>query len=141
MNDAALVYPMCALVALTAVVLVTLFRRRVGAVRSAQVPAKYFRVYQGAAEPEASAQASRHFTNLFEAPTLFYVACVTAIATQQVTLALTVLAWAYVLARLVHAWIHLGPNRLTPRIRIYGLSWLVLLAMWITLAVNVAKGD
>ncbi len=140
MSNASLVYPMCALVALTAFVLVTMFRRRVGAVRAAQVPARFFRVYQGAAEPEASAQASRHFTNLFEAPTLFYVACVAAIATQQVTPTMTVLAWAYVLARLVHAWIHLGANRLTPRIRIYGVSWLVLVAMWITLAVNVTRG-
>jgi hypothetical protein len=140
MSNASLVYPMCAMVALTAFVLVTLFRRRVGAVRAEKVPAKYFRVYQGAAEPEAAAQASRHFTNLFEAPTLFYVVCVTAIATQRVTLAMTVLAWGYVLARVVHAWIHLGPNRLTPRIRIYGLSWLVLLAMWSTLAVSVARG-
>ena len=139
MNDAALVYPMGALVALTVFVLVTLFRRRVGAVRTEQVPAKYFRVYQGAAEPEASAQASRHFTNLFEAPTLFYVACVAAIATHQATLVMTVLAWAYVLARVVHAWILLGANRLTPRIRIYGVSWLVLVAMWITLLVNVAS--
>jgi hypothetical protein len=139
MSDAQLVYPMFALVALTVFVLVTMFRRRVGAVRSEQLSAKYFRVYQGAAEPEASAQASRHFTNLFEAPTLFYVVCVTAIATQQATLAMVVLAWAYVLARVVHAWIHLGANRLTPRIRIYGVSWLILVVMWITLLVNVAS--
>jgi hypothetical protein len=140
MSNASLVYPMCALFALTLFVLVTMFRRRVGAVRAEQVPAKYFRVYQGAAEPEASAQASRHFTNLFEAPTLFYVACVTAIATQQATLAMVVLAWGYVLARVAHAWIHLGANRLTPRIRIYGVSWLMLVAMWITLLANVARG-
>ena len=41
MSNASLIYPMCALFALTVFVLVTMFRRRVGAVRAEQVPAKY----------------------------------------------------------------------------------------------------
>ena len=36
----------------------------------------YYRIYQdqGVPEPESAAKAARHFSNLFEAPTLFYVA-------------------------------------------------------------------
>ena len=140
MANAQLEYPMFALVVLTACVLVITFRRRVAAVRSEQVPARYYRVYQGAVEPAPALQASRHFTNLFEAPTLFYVVCVAAIATQQVTLTLVVLAWAYVAARVVHAWIHVGANRLASRIRAYFASWLILAAMWVVLVGNLSAG-
>lgn len=137
MNKASLVYPMFAMVALTAVVLVTLFRRRVRAVRDKQLSVGYFSTFQGAVEPEFTAQASRHFTNLFEAPTLFYVACVAAIATGEVAIAMVVLAWIYVAARVIHAYIHLGTNRIGRRIRTYFGSWLVLAAMWVMLVVNV----
>lgn len=137
MSNAGLVYPMFAMVVLTAVVLVTLFRRRVRAVREKQLPVGYFSTFQGAVEPEFTAQASRHFTNLFEAPTLFYVVCVATIATSEVTIAMVVLAWAYVAARLVHAYIHLGTNRIGNRIRTYFSGWLILAAMWVMLVVNV----
>jgi hypothetical protein len=138
MNPLSLIYPMFAMVLLTATVLVILFRSRVRAVREQKVTTKYFRIYQGETEPEESAKPARHFTNLFEAPTLFYAACLTAMVTRQSGVAIVVLAWAYVAARLIHAYIHLGSNRLRPRIRAYFAGWLVLLTMWIALVAGVA---
>ena len=138
MNDAALVYPMLAMVMLTACVLSTLFQRRTRAVKKGQLSGRFFRVYQGEVEPEEAAKASRHFANLFEAPVLFYVACVTAIATRQVTLLTVVLAWAYVALRVAHAYIHLGANRLRQRIPVYFASWAILLALWIMIALGAA---
>src|SRR5678816_693297 len=73
MSVSSLVYPMAAMFLVTVVVLVRLFRSRVAAVRAGQVEASYFRLYQGGDEPESTRKVSRHFTNLFEAPTLFYV--------------------------------------------------------------------
>ena len=133
-----LIYPMFAMVLLTALILVILFRSRVRAVRENQVTAKYFRLYQGEVEPEAIAKPARHFSNLFEAPTLFYAACLTAMVTAQNGTTIVVLAWAYVAARVVHAYIHLGSNRLRLRIRAYFASWLVLLAMWVMLVLGVS---
>jgi hypothetical protein len=129
---------MFAMVVLTAVVLATLFRSRVGAVRRGLVSADYFRIYQGAVEPESSAKSARHFTNLFEAPVLFYVVCLAAMITHFTGAAMQVLAWVYVAARTVHAYIHLGGNRLRHRIRAYFFSWFVLFAMWVYLAAAVA---
>lgn len=71
MSDAALVFPMLALVVLTAAVLGILFSRRTRAVSQGRVSTRYFRSYQGEVEPEDAATASRHFSNLFEAPVLF----------------------------------------------------------------------
>ena len=139
MGAFALVYPMAAMVLLTASVLVILFRSRVRAVREGKVTAHYFRIYQGESEPEGSAQAARHFINLFEAPTLFYAAGITAMVVGDTDVAVLVLAWAYVVARVAHALIHLGGNRIRHRLRAYFAGWLILLAMWIQVVVHVAR--
>lgn len=138
MNDFRLVYPMFAMVLLTATVLVILFRSRVRAVRTNKVSIKYFRIYQGETEPEETAKPARHFANLFEAPVLFYAACVTAMLTQDTGLAALTLAWSYVAARVLHTYIHLGANRVRHRLRAYFAGWLVLMALWIHIVVHVA---
>ncbi len=138
MNNYQLVYPMFALVLLTMVVLATLFRRRVRAVRQGTVSMRYFGIYQGQGEPEESAKAARHFSNLFEAPTLFYAGCLAAMVTHDAGIAVQVLAWGYVAARVVHAIIHLGANRIGHRMRIYFAGWLALAALWIQVLAHVA---
>jgi hypothetical protein len=124
---------MFAMVLLTFVVLVIMFRSRVRAVREGLVPVTYFRLYQGAAEPESTAKPARHFANLFEAPLLFYVVCLAAMVLHFTGIGMQALAWMYVAARIMHAYIHLGGNRLRWRMRIYFLSWIVLLSMWVYL--------
>lgn len=135
----ALVYPMFAMVLLTAVVLTITYRARVRAVRENVLPSAYYRIYQGGTEPDYAAKPARHFVNLFEAPTLFYAACLVALATRATGPAILVLAWAYFALRVIHAWIHIGSNRLRHRIRIYAVSWVVLLALWICVVVAVAR--
>jgi hypothetical protein len=71
-----LIFPMFAMVLLTFSTLARLFLARNKSVAEGEVNPQYFRVYQGGAEPEASAKLARHFANLFEAPVLFYAACV-----------------------------------------------------------------
>lgn len=138
MNPQLLVYPLAAMVVLTFSVLVRLFRARVRAIKTAEVDVAYFRVYQNGTEPEASAKLARHFTNLLEAPVLFYVACVAAMAANKVSAVLLGLAWLYVLARAIHTFVHTGANRLRHRVNAYFFSWLVLLAIWLVLVVSIA---
>ncbi|MEO8742947.1 MAG: MAPEG family protein [Lysobacteraceae bacterium] len=140
MTDFTLVYPMFAMVALTATVLVILFRSRVRAVRGGKVNMTYFRTYQGEIEPDETAKPSRHFVNLFEAPTLFYAACITAMIVHDSGIALLALAWVYVVVRTLHTFIHLGGNRIRHRMRAYFASWLVLFAIWVHIVVHVAMG-
>ena len=138
MNKFDLVYPMFALVMLSTIVLVKLFRSRVSAVKEGHVSSAYFRIYQGEREPEKTAKASRQFSNLFEAPTLYYAACVTAMVVNDVSPWLLMMAWLYVVARVAHAYVHLGKNRLRHRIRAYFASWIVLVGMWLHIVVYTA---
>ena len=138
MSPFALIYPMFAMVLLTAMALVILFRSRVRAVRQGKVTTKYFRIYQGETEPEETAKPARHFANLFEAPVLFYAGCLAAMVTHDGGALIQTLAWLYVAARAVHTYIHLGANRLGRRINAYFASWLVLMALWVHVVVHVA---
>ena len=135
-----MIYPMFAMVLLTFAVLMKMFRARVRALREGKVSAAYFRIYQGGVEPEFTAKPARHFTNLFEAPVLFYVVCLAAMITHFTGIAMQVLAWAYVAARLVHAFVHLGANRIRKRVRAYFISWLILLGMWVYLVAGISLG-
>jgi hypothetical protein len=99
----------------------------------------YFRTFQGSVvEAEFTVKPQRHFANLFEAPTLFYAACLAAMVTGVTGTLVVVLAWLYVALRYLHAYIHLGGNRVRYRMRAYFAGWLCLLALWVTVAVGVA---
>ena len=81
---------------------------------------------------------ARHFANLFEAPVLFYAGCLAAMLAGITGWAVLSLAWAYVTARYVHAYIHLGGNRVRYRLRAYFVGWLLLLGLWVYVAAAVA---
>ncbi len=138
MYDYWLIYPMFAMVLLAFSVLVKLFRARSQSVADGTMNASYFKTYQGQIEPESSLKLARHFANLFEAPVLFYVCCLAAMATNATSLPILALAWLYVIFRIAHAHIHTGSNQLVPRIYAYFSSWLVLLSMWTLLVFRVA---
>ncbi len=136
----ALVYPMAAMVLLTALALVLMVLGRFAAVKRGEVDGRFYKTYQGhEGEPRKVAQRTRHFANLFESPVLFYAACITAMVVGRGTGLIVWLAWAYVVCRVIHAFVHLGSNRIPPRMAVYGASWVVLLAIWGTLVVGVAS--
>lgn len=112
MNNHQLVFPMLAMVLLSFSVLVRLFRARSKLVGEGKIKLSFLLVYQGEAEPEQSAKLARHFSNLYEAPVLFYVCCVAALALNVTGSVFLLLAWAYVATRVVHTFIHTGRNRI-----------------------------
>ena len=138
MSQYALLFPMLALVFLTFGVSVALFRARVRSVREGHTPVSYFRVFQGSAEPEYLAQRTRHYVNLFETPVLLDAGCLAAMVAGVTGPVVVGLAWVYVSARVLHAWVHLGGNRVRHRLRAFALGWVCLLGLWISVAVGVA---
>jgi hypothetical protein len=130
-----ILYPVFAMVALVAFVLNRMRSMRFAAVRSGEIGAGFFRAYEGE-EPEALRVVSRHFTNLFEMPVLFYVAVLMTYVTGQVTLILVALAWLYVALRYAHSFVHLGSNGLIQRFTVYIASAVVLFVMYAALLVQ-----
>ena len=133
-----LVYPMAAMVLLTFLVVAKTFFGRVQAVKAGETDASYFKTYQEGRESRKGAQMSRNVINLFEAPTLFYAVCVAGMVAGQNSGILVALAWTYVVTRVVHSYIHIGKNKIQPRLVAYFSGWLVLLGMWGTLVAGVA---
>lgn len=130
-----LVYPMFAMVLLTAGVMMIMFRSRVRAVRSKDVRLNYFKTYNSLEVPEYMITPARHFTNLFETPVLFYAGCLAAMVLNRQGPVVLCLAWGYVLTRYLHAYIHLGKNDVMVRTQVYALSWIFLIALWVSLVV------
>lgn len=137
MNEFSLIYPMFAMVMLTFTILLVLFRNRVESVGKGEISAYFYKTYQGEVEPDSSLKLTQHVTNIFEAPTLFYVACLAAMIMNEHALMFQLLAWAYVLLRAAHAYIHIGSNKLKRRITVYFTSWIVLLLMWAHLVIKI----
>ena len=50
------------------------------------------------------------------------------------------LAWLFVLSRLVHAYIHTGTNYISHRFNTFAVGVVVLLAMWAIFAVRILAG-
>jgi len=87
--------------------------------------------------PERATQIANAFHNQLELPMLFYVVVALILTTRTNSIEFVVLAWAFVVSRLVHAYIHTGSNRVDRRFYAMLAGMLILVAMWLTFAVRV----
>jgi hypothetical protein len=117
MSPIKMLYPMLALVLLTLGAFANLLRARVRALRERSVDIDFYRHFSGGAEPDYAIRASRHYSNLFELPILFYASGAAAIALGRVNRISVTLAWAFVAARALHTLVHLGSNAVPVRLR------------------------
>ena len=78
--------------------------------------------------------------NQLEIPVLFYVLTVLVIITRHADVLFVVMAWIFVLMRVVHAYVHVTTNRVPRRGAAFGLCLLVLILMWVIFAVRILLG-
>ena len=129
-----LLYPVFVQVALTFFLLVWMGRARLGALRDKEVKLPDIAVGQRA-WPMRVQQISNTYQNQFELPLLFYA--LIALAAQHARLidyTMVVLAWAFVVTRLIHACIYTTSNVIRWRFNVFALGMLILLAMWVLFA-------
>ena len=81
---------------------------------------------------------NRNLMNLLELPVLFYVVCLGFYVTGTATTLALVLAWAYVVLRVLHSAIHLTYNNVFHRLPVFAASNGVLVALWIRWAIALA---
>ncbi|MBT8061500.1 MAG: hypothetical protein HKO64_01495 [Xanthomonadales bacterium] len=89
---------------------------------------------KGRALLTGSAASADNFSNQFEMPVLFYLAIVLALMLLIQDAVLVVLAWSYVVLRIVHSFIHTTYNHVMHRFWVYIGSCAVLMIMWVRLA-------
>lgn len=133
-----MIYPMFAMILLTFFIGLYTFYVRVMAVRKREVNYRAYLLMQSDQFPDYVQKASRNFNNQFEIPMLFYVVCLAFIALEVTSGLAMILAWAFVVVRIVHALIHLTYNHLVHRFSVFWLSALVVLAMWVHLILVIA---
>jgi hypothetical protein len=134
-NQKLVLLPMLVVVLLTFIGLLRMFVLRAAAAKV--VDPAFYRTYTGGSEPEAAHVAARHWNNLFELPTLFYAACLTAFLLGAVTTFTLVCAWGFVAGRVVQSAVHLTSNIVPLRGAAFVLGALFLFALWGQLALAV----
>ena len=131
MDATAILHPAIVLVFWTFVVLLMVPKRRFRAAREGKVKSRDFAYGESENVPGDVRLANRNYVNLLELPVLFYFACVVVYVTARVDAWTVGLAWAYVGLRIAHSLVHLTYNRVMHRMRVFALSVVVLLALWI----------
>lgn len=137
-DPAALVRPVIALVALTAVVWILMFVFRNLTVIRGRVSVDYYKAFRGPEAPDDWVERpARTFMNLLETPVLFYVGCVLMLVMHRCDAAQLQLAWIFVGVRALHAIIYIGFNHVPSRLGAYVASCVALAVMWFRFSAQV----
>jgi hypothetical protein len=130
-NALAIWGPVFAMMALVLVVAYLTFRERVRQFKALHVHPQKVATRGAFAAALKDTRCADNFSNLFETPVMFYVACIGLFVTQTVSPAALILAWVYVLLRVGHSLVHCGSNVVMTRFKLFAGSMLVLLGLWL----------
>jgi hypothetical protein len=136
MTVQAILAPLFVLVALTFALTIWMGALRVAAVRRGEVRVRGIALGQSNWPPRVQ-QISNCFDNQFQLPMLFYVLTILALFLKKADELFVVMAWIFVLLRIVHAAIHVTSNHVGRRFQAFAAGMVVLLLMWIIFAVRV----
>jgi len=125
--------PVVALLAWTMVMWVWMYATRIPAMLKAGIDAKGMVGSTGASLraqlPENVSWKADNYNHLHEAPTLFYAVAIVLAIIGQGDGFNTVLAWAYVILRVLHSIVQSTVNRVALRFALFALSSLALMAL------------
>jgi hypothetical protein len=85
-------------------------------------------------------QVQYSFSNQFELPVLFYVLTILAYVTHHAGTLFVVLAWVFVIFRLLQAYVHVTNNKVRLRGAFFIVSALALAIMWIVFIFQILTG-
>jgi len=87
--------------------------------------------------PRRATQFGYAFANQFELPVLFYVLTILVIITHHADRLFVLLAWIFVLMRVLQAVVHVTNNNVRLRGAYYGVGALILFILWIIYIVRI----
>jgi hypothetical protein len=139
MNSNYIFWPVLAQVLLTLIMFIVLGKRKAKAVQAGKVNRKQAAL-DNRVWPEDVVKVSNNIANQFEAPVLFYILCLVIYNIDAADTVSIVLAWLFALSRYAHAYVHVGSNYVPMRLRFFMVGCLVLIAMLILVAWELASG-
>ena len=74
-------------------------------------------------------QAGDNYSNQFELPVLFFAACLVLFVSNNVSEHAVHIAWAFVVLRIIHAFVHLTFNHILARFVVFFLGAIALMAL------------
>lgn len=130
--------PFLAMMALTFVVWVVMYQRRIRYIVANDVDPESFSSPDRAAAilPDRVAAPADNLRNLFELPVLFYALCLYLYLSSSVDAGHVIAAWLFVAFRILHSYVHCTSNRVMLRFQLYVAASL---ALWFMLARAVAE--
>ena len=140
MSVASLLLPVFVQVALTFVLMGWMASHRVTAIRSGEVRPRDIALRQPN-WPQRATQIANSFHNQLELPMLFYVLVALILTTSTNSTIFVILAWAFVISRLVHAFIHTTSNRVDRRFYAMAAGMVILVVMWVIFAVRILAAE
>lgn len=87
--------------------------------------------------PVRATQFGYAFANQFELPVLFYVLTILEIVTRHADLLFVLLAWIFVVMRVLQVWVHVTNNNVRVRGAFYGVGAIILVIMWVIYIVRI----
>ncbi len=90
--------------------------------------------------PARTTQAANAFANQFELPVLFYVLTILAWVTRHAGIVFVVLAWVFVICRVLQAYVHVTSNVVRYRSLFFSVGAVVLMVMWALYIIEVLTG-
>ena len=142
MGQMAILWPVFVMAGLTYCVWFVLFWQRIRHLRRTPPRPEDFATGSAALRYfEPVELPANNLRNLFEMPVLFYALIPLLLLTHLAGLVQIILAWLYVVLRLVHSLIHIGRGPIPRRFFIYLLSCAILLAMWVGFAIDFIRAN
>jgi hypothetical protein len=139
MSYPAILAPLFVEVTLTFVLLLWMARWRVSLIRSGQVRTSDIALREPN-WPSHVTQVHNAYLNQFELPVLFYLLTVLSMITRHADLVFVLLAWVFVVLRLMHAYVHVSSNDVHRRGPLFGAGALVLIVMWAIFMIRILLG-
>lgn len=129
LNSYLIYWPVLAQVLVPLLVLLLNGKRKAGDVKSGD-----FDRHKAAMDNEAWSKAtiltSKNLANQFQFPVIFYVLCIVLASLNAVSTAVLAVAWLFVAARYIHAYVHVTSNYVPARMRSFIVSIVLLLVLF-----------
>ncbi len=132
-----LLLPMLGMIFLTFGVMMWMLKLRYQAIREDGLNPNYFKLYRGAKLPDYLAKVTQNYENLLEMPILFYIAMILLLVLRVNDSLFVILAWGFLVSRLIHTYIHTHSNKVTYRKNVFITSCFILVAIWVKISISV----